>query len=173
MRSQIHRRDWLRAAAVAGASLTVLRDSRSARGYFANEKLGVALVGLSGRGEWFVETVPRIGENVVALCDVNQKRAAEAFKKFPDVPKFQDFRKMLDGKGQADRRRLRGHARQHPRRDLGGGDARGQARLLREAADARRGRGPRLARDRRRSRAWSRRWATRARRPRPFAGRWS
>ena len=99
MRSRINRREWLRAAAVAGASLLVLRDSRSARGYFANEKLGVALVGLSGRGAWFVETVPRIGENVVALCDVNQQRAAEAFQKFPDVPKFQDFRKMLDERG--------------------------------------------------------------------------
>lgn len=95
MRSPIHRRDWLRTAAVAGASLIVLRDSRSARGYFANEKLGVALVGLSGRGQWFVDTIPRIGENVVALCDVNEKRAADAFKKFPGVPKFRDFRKML------------------------------------------------------------------------------
>jgi hypothetical protein len=99
MRSQINRRDWLRAAAVAGASLTVLRDSRSARGYFANERLGVALVGLSGRGQWFVETLPRIGENVVALCDVNQNRAAEAFRRFPDVSKFQDFRKMLAKEG--------------------------------------------------------------------------
>ncbi|MCR4414657.1 MAG: Gfo/Idh/MocA family oxidoreductase [Thermoguttaceae bacterium] len=99
MHSQLHRREWLRAVAAGGASLTVLRDSRSAWGYFANEKLGVALVGLSGRGQWFVETVPRIGEEVVALCDVNQKRAAGAFQRFPDVPKFQDFRKMLTEQG--------------------------------------------------------------------------
>jgi hypothetical protein len=96
MISRMHRRDWLRAAAAGGASLVVLRDSRSARGYFANEKLGAALVGLSGRGQWFVETMPRIGEDVVALCDVNQRRAADAFKKFPGVRQFKDFRKMLD-----------------------------------------------------------------------------
>ncbi len=96
MISRMHRRDWLRAAAAGGASLVVLRDSRSARGYFANEKLGAALVGLSGRGQWFVETMPRIGEDVVALCDVNQSRAADAFKKFPGVRQFKDFRKMLD-----------------------------------------------------------------------------
>jgi hypothetical protein len=95
MNSRINRREWLSSATVAGVSLTVLHDSRSARGYYANEKLGVALVGLSGRGQWFVETVPRIGEEVVALCDVNQKRAAQAFEKFPGVPQFQDFRKML------------------------------------------------------------------------------
>ncbi len=73
MRSQLNRRTWLKAAA-AGASLTILRDSRSARGYFANQRLGIALVGLSGRGKWFVDTVPRIGETVVALCDVHERR---------------------------------------------------------------------------------------------------
>jgi predicted dehydrogenase len=67
-----------------------------ARSYTANEKLNVALVGVAGRGSWFVQTIPRIGENVVAMCDVNQRRAAEAFKKLPDAPKYQDFRKMLD-----------------------------------------------------------------------------
>ncbi len=97
--SRQSRRDFLRRAALGGAGLVILSNSRSARAYAANEKLGVALVGLSGRGQWFVETVPRIGENVVALCDVNQKRAAEAFAKFPDVPKFQDFRKMLAERG--------------------------------------------------------------------------
>ena len=32
----------------------------------------------------------------MALCDVDQKRAAGTFKKYPDVAKFADFRKMLD-----------------------------------------------------------------------------
>jgi len=95
MDKRIHRRRFLGCAAAGAAGLTILGNSRSARGYYANEKLGVALVGVSGRGSWFVETAPRIGTDVVALCDVNQRRAAEAFKKFPDVPKFQDFRKML------------------------------------------------------------------------------
>jgi len=82
----------------AGASLLVLTNSRSARSYLANETLGVALVGVSGRGSWFVDTIPRIGENVVAMCDVNDHRAADAYAKLPDVPKYRDFRKMLDDK---------------------------------------------------------------------------
>jgi hypothetical protein len=89
------RRNFLRGTALGGAGLVILSNSRSARGYAANEKLNIALVGLAGRGSWFVETIPRIGENVTALCDVNEKRAAEAFQKFPGVPKYQDFRKML------------------------------------------------------------------------------
>jgi predicted dehydrogenase len=36
------------------------------------------------------------GENFVAMCDVDDARAAGHYKKFPDVPKFKDFRVMLD-----------------------------------------------------------------------------
>ncbi len=91
---QHHRRRFLQAIG-AGASFWVLRDSRSARAYHANQKLGAALVGVSGRGSWFVQIAPRIGTDVVAMCDVNQRRAAESYAKFPHAPKFQDFRQML------------------------------------------------------------------------------
>ena len=75
--------------------MTVL-PTGAARGYAANEKLNVALVGVGGRGSWFVDCIPRIGENVVAMCDVNEQRAVESFKKLPDAPKYDDFRRMLD-----------------------------------------------------------------------------
>jgi len=94
VRRATSRRRFLAQSAAVGAGLTIL-PAGLVHGYAANEKLGVALVGLSGRGQWFVETVPRIGENVVALCDVNLKRSAAAFQRFPSVPKYQDFRKML------------------------------------------------------------------------------
>lgn len=99
MKTSLTRRRFLKHVTGGSAAFLFLRDSRSARGYAANERLNVALVGLAGRGKWFVETVPRIGENVVALCDVNQKRAAPAFKLFPDEPKYEDFRVMLDERG--------------------------------------------------------------------------
>lgn len=82
------------ALAAAGAFL-ILSNSRSARTYAANEKVNVALVGVSGRGEWFVGAMPKLC-NIVALCDVNEHRAKPAFEKFPNVPKHADFRKMLD-----------------------------------------------------------------------------
>lgn len=96
MASRMNRRRFLGAATSGAASGMLLRNSCSVRTYRASERLGVALVGVSGRGSWFVETIPRVGENVVAMCDVNSRRAAEAFKKLPDPPKYQDFRKMLD-----------------------------------------------------------------------------
>ncbi len=98
MPAQLHRRRFLKAAGAAGAAALVLNDSRAARAYYANEKLDVALVGVGGRGRWFVDTMPRIGENVVAMCDVNGHRAAESFKKLPRVPKYRDFRQLLDEK---------------------------------------------------------------------------
>ncbi len=93
----MRRRALLRRAAAAGAGVVLLRDARSAWSFQANEKVRVALVGLSGRGSWFVETMPKLSQ-VVALCDVNDQKAEEACKRMPDLPRFKDFRKMLDAK---------------------------------------------------------------------------
>ncbi len=82
--------------AIASAGIVVLKDAPSVWSYQANERLNVALVGVSGRGSWFVQAIPQIGENVAALCDANERRAAAAFNQFPNVPKFRDFRQMFD-----------------------------------------------------------------------------
>ncbi|MCK4292829.1 MAG: Gfo/Idh/MocA family oxidoreductase [Planctomycetes bacterium] len=96
MRSRVNRRAFLRNTALGGAGLLILKDSRLAFGYKANEKLNVALVGVAGRGSWFVGAIPRLGENVVAMCDVNERKAEGAFKAIPKARKFNDFRRMLD-----------------------------------------------------------------------------
>jgi len=95
MGSHISRRKFLKTAAAGTAGVVILKDSASARTYKANNKLGVAIVGCAGRGEWFVATLPKI-ENVVAMCDVDERKCQGSYKRQPDVPKFRDFRKMLD-----------------------------------------------------------------------------
>ena len=100
MSLRMNRRTFLGHSAGAAAGLVILRCAASARGAPANGKLNVALVGLGGRGEWFVDTIPKM-ENVVALCDVNEIKAAKAYAKYPDIRKFQDFRKMLDEMGKS------------------------------------------------------------------------
>jgi hypothetical protein len=167
MGTQSHRRRFLQAIG-AGASLLVLRDSRSARGYYANQKLGVALVGVSGRGSWFVQTAPRIGTDVVAMCDVNQRRAAEAFGKFPDVPKFQDFRQMLaEQDKQIDAVFVstpdNTHAVISAAAMRAGKHVYCEKPLTHDVAEAR------ALRRSPSSRAWSRRWAIRGPRPKLFA----
>jgi len=96
MARQTTRRRFLRNTALGVSGLLVLPSTLSARTYRANEKLNVALVGVGGRGGALLGAVMRIGENVVAMCDVNQRRAAESFRKLPDVPRYRDFRRMLD-----------------------------------------------------------------------------
>jgi predicted dehydrogenase len=97
MQRKITRRAYLGDAAL-GAGVVILANSRSARTYAANEKLNLAAIGCGGRGRELISTFCERA-NIVAMCDVNESRAAEMYRKFPDVPKFKDFRKMLDDKG--------------------------------------------------------------------------
>jgi predicted dehydrogenase len=59
-----------------------------------NEKLNVAIIGAGGQGASNLANVA--SEHIVALCDVDQKRAAEAFARFPKARRYRDFRKLLD-----------------------------------------------------------------------------
>src|SRR5262245_17799355 len=58
------------------------------------EKVNLAIIGADGRG-W--ENFKGIqSENVVAICDVDEPRAAKARNAFPKAAFFTDFRKMFD-----------------------------------------------------------------------------
>jgi len=96
MNLQINRRVFFKTTALSGLGMMILENSRSAYGYEANEKLNVALIGVGGRGRWFVSTIPKLSTNVVAMCDVNDRKAEQSFKEIPQAKKFHDFRKMLD-----------------------------------------------------------------------------
>ncbi len=94
MTSRMNRRDFLRTAACAGTSLLMLRDSRSASSYRANEKLNIAVVGVGNRGTYHARATLSGNENLVAICDANRNRPD--FRVPREVSKYQDFRKMLD-----------------------------------------------------------------------------
>lgn len=86
MNTSMNRRRFLSGTAAAGAGLLILRNSDSAWSYQANEKLNIALVGLGARGgSHHVHAFPRIGENLVALCDVNQRQLEGPAKLVNDV----------------------------------------------------------------------------------------
>jgi len=88
-----NRRDMLKTSAAVGAGFW-LGTAPKARAASAGEKLNVACIGVGGRGGANVGGVS--GENMVAVCDVDEKRAGANFTKFPKAKKYQDFRKMLD-----------------------------------------------------------------------------
>jgi len=97
MNRTITRRSVLKGLAQGGAGILFLKNALSARTYAANEKLNLAVVGCGGRGRELLLTFCERA-NIVAMADVNDSRATEMYRKFPDVPKFKDFRKMLDEK---------------------------------------------------------------------------
>src|SRR5437588_10698255 len=62
------------------------------------DKLNVASVGCGGQGGVDLNAAS-LTENIVALCDVDDARAAANYKKFEKQPKYKDFRVMLDKEG--------------------------------------------------------------------------
>jgi predicted dehydrogenase len=65
-----------------------------------NEKLNIAVIGCGGRGAANLGSVS--SENIVALCDVNEKNLAAAAVKHPDARKYTDFRKLHDAMNDID-----------------------------------------------------------------------
>jgi hypothetical protein len=96
MNTRITRRQFVRRGMFAGTGFLILNSARSVRGAPANEKLSIALVGVGGRGSWFVDAMPGYGTRFAALCDVREDRLTKAGEKFPDAKRFTDFRVMLE-----------------------------------------------------------------------------
>jgi hypothetical protein len=70
--------------------------SLKAAGYKSpNEKLNIASIGAGGKAYTDIHGCAPT-ENIVALCDVDDKQSARSFGEFPKAPKYKDFRKMLD-----------------------------------------------------------------------------
>ena len=62
------------------------------------DKLNVAAIGCGGQGGADLNDAART-DNIVALCDVDEARAAQNFMRYEKQPKYKDFRVMLDKEG--------------------------------------------------------------------------
>lgn len=82
MTSKIHRRQFLSRAGAAGVGLLVLPSARTAFGYQANERLNLAVVGMSGYGAYhgFAEGIHQF-ENVgyTHSCDVDLRKVQRVY----------------------------------------------------------------------------------------------
>ena len=91
----LHRRDFLKTSA-AGAGLLIL-PSGIVRGQNSpNNKLNIAVIGVDGRAKAHYGTIEK--ENVVALCDIDDRFLATAAKKWPNAKTYNDWRKCLEQK---------------------------------------------------------------------------
>ena len=97
MRPAFDRRQWLQATAAATAAGCLPSSLASAAPKkSASDKLNVAVIGLGGQGKSNLNGVAKLGENIVALCDVDDKRAGDAYERFPKAKKYYDFRTLFD-----------------------------------------------------------------------------
>ena len=96
LNNQLTRRELLRNTTLAGDGVWLAETSHaSAENKSANDKLNIAFVGSGGQANFSLDQLA--GENnIVALCDVDDRRAARAYKRFAKADKFLDFRKMFD-----------------------------------------------------------------------------
>jgi len=84
-----------RSALAAGAVAFPFVSSRPVLG--ANGRLNIAGIGAGGKGSVDIDCCST--ENIVALCDVDEERAAGTFKRFDKARRYRDFRIMLDKEG--------------------------------------------------------------------------
>ncbi len=95
MSNRLSRRQMLRSSALAGVGILLSRGPlANGQSDSPNEKLNVAGIGVGGRGAANVNGC--VAENIVALCDVDDHRAAATFDRYPKAKKYRDFRRMLD-----------------------------------------------------------------------------
>src|SRR5687768_16147557 len=96
--TDISRRDFVADVAKASAVFTIVPRHVLGRGYRApSDTLNVACVGVGGMGRSDVNGVS--GENIVAMCDVDDRMAEQSYARFPAAKKYRDFRQMLEREG--------------------------------------------------------------------------
>ena len=59
-----------------------------------SDQLNIAGIGIGGKGK--VNLRNMVGQNIVALCDVDYEYAAPVFETYPNAKKYRDFRIMLE-----------------------------------------------------------------------------
>ena len=90
------RRQFLQRTALgtAGLWLAGCQTPGSTRKFSPSEKLNIGVIGVSNQGAYDLGNVA--SQNIVALCDVDEKLLGAAAQKHPAARKYTDFRRLLD-----------------------------------------------------------------------------
>lgn len=104
--STVSRRSFVKtsAAAVAASAVFQIVPRRAVAGGGEpppSERLNIAGIGLGARGFGLLQGLAA-DHNVVALCDVDDRTAAEAYRQWPKAARYRDFRKMLESQKDID-----------------------------------------------------------------------
>ncbi len=95
MGRQLGRRRFLQASSFAGFGILVHGSVLRAADRSPNERLQFACIGVGGKGSGDTDQVAAHGD-IVALCDVDERRLGQKAEKFSDAKQYNDFRKLLE-----------------------------------------------------------------------------
>ena len=92
------RRDFVKKSALAFGSFYIVPRHVLGKGFIApSDKLNIMGIGGGGKGSSDILNSWKNGaENIVAICDVDDRRAADTRKKLPDAKSYRDFRIALE-----------------------------------------------------------------------------
>lgn len=95
------RRSFIRNTSLAAAGFFIVPRHVLGRGFTApSDKLNIAAIGAGGKGIVNIANAYNKGaENIVSLCDVDDRQAVDSRKKHPKASYYRDFREMLDKEG--------------------------------------------------------------------------
>ena len=98
---KVNRRQFLYRTGVSAALFQIVPAGVlcGAESQSPNAKLNVAGIGIGSQGGADVDAVAGEGQNIVALCDVDDNYAAKKFAQYPKAKQFKDYRVMLDQMG--------------------------------------------------------------------------
>lgn len=96
MKRPTTRRSFLQSTTLAGLGFWAAGGVTLGQSKSPNEKLNVAVVGAGGKGLSDMRDTARTGQNIVALCDVDERQAAQARADQPNAAFYHDYRKMLE-----------------------------------------------------------------------------
>ena len=97
-KNNANRRKFIRDVSLAATGFFIVPRHVLGRGYIApSDKLNIAGIGAGGKAEVNLPYAWNNGaENIVALCDVDDRMAVNARKRWPNAPYYRDYREMLD-----------------------------------------------------------------------------
>lgn len=93
LKNGISRRRFMGRAAGSAAAFTIVPSYVLGQNPPSN-RLNIAAIAAGGRARANINGTK--SENIVALCDVDERRAANMYKEYPRAKKYKDFRIMLD-----------------------------------------------------------------------------
>src|SRR2546425_3789088 len=98
----ITRRRFVYSSALAAGAVMVPIPVFAGRARYksSNEKLNIGVIGAGGKGAGDTEEVAELGENIYALCDVDEDTLKSRAEKYSRAKLFRDYRKMLDEAGE-------------------------------------------------------------------------